>query len=72
MGSPVHDVLKSRRRNILSQIYPEYVSLLDNPKIIKPGENLFGSKFMEHLLAEAKTQSTLVGIHSSGSGQTPA
>lgn len=61
-----HSVLKSRRKNILSQIYPEYVSLLDNCRILRGGDHFFWAKFMEHLVAEANDQSTLSHIRPTG------
>ncbi|KZS08384.1 Uncharacterized protein APZ42_027687 [Daphnia magna] len=57
-----HDILKSRRHNNLSQVYPKYMGLLDRDDIWSGGEDLFGRKFLKHLVEEAKAQATLEGI----------
>ncbi|KZS07400.1 Uncharacterized protein APZ42_028944 [Daphnia magna] len=56
------EVLNSRRRNILSQIYPEYLSLLDDPKLLECGDHLFGPRFMSQLISHARVQTTLNDI----------
>jgi hypothetical protein len=56
------DIIKSRRHNILSQVYPEYLGLLDRDDIWSGGEDLFGRRFLKHLVEEAKSQATLEGI----------
>ncbi|KAK4006962.1 hypothetical protein OUZ56_012116 [Daphnia magna] len=56
------EVLNSRRRNILSQFYPEYLSLLDDPKLLECGDHLFGPRFMSQLNSHARVQMTLNDI----------
>ncbi len=56
------DIIRTRRHNILSQVYPEFVGLLDRDDIWSGGEDLFGRKFLKHLVDEAKSQATLEGI----------
>ncbi|KZS05645.1 Uncharacterized protein APZ42_031115 [Daphnia magna] len=56
------DIIKSRKQNILAQVYPEFINLLDRSDIWSGGEDLFGRKFLRHLVNEAKAQSTLEGI----------
>ena len=56
------DIIKSRRNNILSQVYPEYLGLLDRDDIWSGGEDLFGKGFLKHLVEEAKSQAALEGI----------
>jgi hypothetical protein len=56
------DIIKSRRYNILSQVYPEYLGWLDWDDIWSGGEDLFGRRFLKHLVEEAKSQATLEGI----------
>ncbi|KZS05295.1 Uncharacterized protein APZ42_031552 [Daphnia magna] len=56
------EVLNSRRRNILSQFYPEYLSLLDDPKLLECGDHLFGPRFMSQLNSHARVQTTLNDI----------
>ncbi len=50
----------------MSQIYPEFLSLLDNKKNLKSGSNLFGPKFVVQLVSEAQAQSTLRYIQGRG------
>lgn len=57
-----HDILSSRRRNILSQVYPGFIGLLDNTKNFKSSAQLFGPKFTSQLMSQAKVQSTLEDI----------
>ena len=47
------DIIKSRRHNILSQVYPEYLGLLDRDDIWSGGEDLFAHGFLKHLVEEA-------------------
>ena len=56
------DIIRSRRHNILSQVYPEYLGLLERDDIWFDGDNLFGRKFLKHLVEEAKSQATLALI----------
>jgi hypothetical protein len=56
------DIIRSRRHNILSQVYPEYLGLLERDDIWSDGDNLFGRKFLKHLVEEAKSQATLASI----------
>ena len=56
------DIIKTWRLNILSQVYPEFIGLLDRTDIWSGGEDLFGRKFLKHLVEEAKSQATLEGI----------
>ena len=56
------DITKTRRLNILSQVYPEFIGLLDRTDIWSGGEDLFGRKFLKHLVEEAKSQATLEEI----------
>ena len=53
------DTLKERRRNILTQVYPQYTNLLDNTKIWSGGDDLFGQKFEDHLVATATARAKL-------------
>jgi hypothetical protein len=46
-------IIKSRRHNILSQVYPEYLGLLDRDDIWSGGEDLFAQGFLKHLVEEA-------------------
>lgn len=57
----LNDITKARRRNILSQIYPGFTSLLDNKKILPAdgGEHLFGPKFIGELVDQMKTMNTM-------------
>jgi hypothetical protein len=70
--SLIRDVLFIRRHNILSQSYPGFLHLLDDPNHFKGGEHLFGPQFLNRLVAEAKVQSTLVDIESQGAPKEPA
>ncbi len=63
--------LFTRRHNILSQIYPGFLNLLDDPKSHKGGEHLFGPQFLVKLVSQAKVQSTLKDINSPGSAPPP-
>ncbi len=56
------NIIRTRRHNILSQVYPEFIGLLDRDDIWSGGEDLFGRKFLKHLVEEAKSQATLEGI----------
>nr|WBD92701.1 putative LTR retrotransposon isoform B [Daphnia magna] len=58
----LRDVIKTRRHNILSQVYPEFTGLLERTDIWSGGEDLFGRKFLKHLVGEARSQATLEGI----------
>ncbi|XP_032797110.2 uncharacterized ENTR1 family protein [Daphnia magna] len=57
----LNDVTRARRRNILTQIYPGFTSLLDNKKILPAdgGEHLFGPKFIGELVDQMKTMNTM-------------
>ena len=55
-----HDITKARRRNILTQIYPQNVGLLDDKSILPTGgEHLFGPKFTQALVEQVKTLNAL-------------
>ena len=56
------DITKTRCLNILSQVYPEFIGFLDRTDIWSGREDLFGRKFLKHLVEEAKSQATLEGI----------
>lgn len=62
-----HDVTSARRRNILSQIYPQNVGLLDDKSILPTGgDHLFGPKFTQALVEQVKT---LNALENAGGGQ---
>ncbi len=43
-----HDITNARHRNILAQIYPQNIGLLDDKAILPTGgEHLFGPKFTQ-------------------------
>ncbi|KAK4028864.1 hypothetical protein OUZ56_021883 [Daphnia magna] len=65
------EVLFTRRHNILSQIYPGFLNLLDDPKNLKGGGQLFGPQFLDKLVSQAKVQSTLGDIKTPGSVPPP-
>jgi hypothetical protein len=52
-----NDITNERRRNILGQIYPQNIGLLDDKANILPtgGEHLFGPKFTQTLVEQLKT-----------------
>jgi hypothetical protein len=55
-----HDVTSARRKNILSQIYPQNVGLLDDKSILPTGgDHLFGPKFTQALVDQVKTLNAL-------------
>ncbi|KZS00262.1 Uncharacterized protein APZ42_003513, partial [Daphnia magna] len=55
-----HDVTSARRRNILSQIYPQNIGLLDDKAILPTGgDHLFGPKFTQALVEQVKTLNAL-------------
>lgn len=54
------DILGSRRRNILSQIYPNNIGLLDDKKILSAGgDHLFGPEFVKALVTQIQTLNAL-------------
>ncbi|KZS10033.1 Uncharacterized protein APZ42_025603 [Daphnia magna] len=55
----LRDVIKTRRHNILSQVYPEFIGLLERTDIWSGGEDLFDRKILKHLVGEARSQATL-------------
>ncbi|KZR98368.1 Uncharacterized protein APZ42_006246 [Daphnia magna] len=62
-----HDVTSARRQNILSQIYPQNVGLLDDQSILPTGgDHLFGPKFTQALVEQVKT---LNALKNAGGGQ---
>ena len=55
-----YDVTSARRKNILSQIYPQNVGLLDDKSILPTGgDHLFGPKFTQALVDQVKTLNAL-------------
>ncbi|EFX70828.1 hypothetical protein DAPPUDRAFT_327777 [Daphnia pulex] len=55
-----HDITSARRRNILTQIYPQNIGLLDDKSILPTGgEHLFGPKFTQALVEQVKTLNAL-------------
>jgi hypothetical protein len=55
-----HDITNARRRNILAQIYPQNIGLLDDKAILPTGgEHLFGPKFTQALVEQVKTLNAL-------------
>ena len=54
-----NDVIKSRRRNIMTQMYPGYTSLLDDKRHLLGGEFQFGPKFVSGLINQYKTLAAL-------------
>jgi hypothetical protein len=55
-----HDITNARRRNILAQIYPQNIGLLDDKAVLPTGgEHLFGSKFTQALVEQVKTLNAL-------------
>ena len=55
-----YDVTSARRKNILSQIYPQNVGLLDDKSILPTGgDHLFGPKFTQALVKQVKTLNAL-------------
>ncbi|KAI9550901.1 hypothetical protein GHT06_004520 [Daphnia sinensis] len=55
-----HDITNARRRNILAQIYPQNIGLLDDKAILPAGgEHLFGPKFTQALVEQVKTLNAL-------------
>ena len=55
-----NDITTARRRNILSQIYPQNIGLLDNKGILPVGgEYLFGPKFVNALVDQVNTLNKL-------------
>ena len=61
-ASLYHEILATRRRNIVTQVYPNFMSLLDDHKLFKGGDLLFGPAFVNKLVGHAKAQSTLQQI----------
>ncbi|KAI9562463.1 hypothetical protein GHT06_009896 [Daphnia sinensis] len=57
-----HDIISVRRRNILSQIYPQNIGLLHDTSILPTGgDHLFGPKFTQSLVEQVKTLNALEG-----------
>ena len=56
------DVLATRRRNILAQVYPRFMGLLEDASLFKGGDLLFGPKFVNKLVGHAQAQNTLKQI----------
>jgi hypothetical protein len=55
-----HDITNARHRNILAQIYPQNIGLLDDKAILPTGgEHLFGPKFTQALVEQVKTLNAL-------------
>jgi hypothetical protein len=55
-----NDVTTARRRNILSQIYPQNIGLLDNKGVLPVGGKLlFGPKFVDALVDQVNTLNKL-------------
>ncbi|XP_046440099.1 uncharacterized protein LOC124210488 [Daphnia pulex] len=55
-----HDITNARRRNILAQIYPQNIGLLDDKAVLPTGgEHLFGPKFTQALVEQVKTLNAL-------------
>jgi hypothetical protein len=55
-----HDITNARRRNILTQIYPQNIGLLDDKALLPTGgEHLFGPKFTQALVEQVKTLNVL-------------
>jgi hypothetical protein len=51
MGCSVPRDITTARRNILSQIYPQYVGLLDDKSILSTSrDHLFGTKFTQAVI----------------------
>lgn len=54
------NILSARRRNILTQIYPNNTGLLDDKKILSAGgEHLFGPEFVKALVTQVQTLNAL-------------
>ena len=62
-----HDILATRRRNIMTQVYPNFMSLLEDHQLFKGGDLLFGPAFLNKLVGHAMAQSTLQQIPPSSS-----
>ena len=55
-----HDITNARRRNILTQIYPQNVGLLDEVhSSYTGGDHVFGLKFTQALVEQVKTMKAL-------------
>ncbi len=72
-----HDIISARRRNILTQIYPQNIGLLDDKSILPTGgDHLFGPSFTQALVEQVKTLNALEGAgqraSNSNSGQRQA
>jgi hypothetical protein len=58
----VNESMQIRRQNILDQLYPQYGALLRRPgasKVLNDEEFLFGPKFVNWLVEEARTEKSL-------------
>lgn len=54
------DILGARRRNIMTQIYPNNIGLLDDKKILSAGgDHLFGPDFVKALVTQIQTLNAL-------------
>ena len=53
-----NNVLQSRRRNIMTQLYPKDLHLLNDPRLVTIGCNLFGAKFVNTLMSTPEAQSS--------------
>lgn len=65
------EVLLTRRHNILSQFYPGFLNLLDDPKSLDGGELLFGQQFLTKLVSHAKVHTMLDAIRTTSAGPKP-
>ena len=55
-----HDITNARRRNILAQIFPQNIGLLDDKAILPTGgEHLFSPRFTQALVEQVKTLNAL-------------
>ena len=65
----VNESMKIRRQNVLSQLYPQYGALLSRSgvsRVLNDEEFLFGPKFVNWLVDEAKTEKSLSYIGEAG------
>ena len=67
------DITMARRLNIMSQVHPNHIGLLNHSAKLLPvgGEDLFGDSFIKELLSQVQTAG-LVSNSSSSAAATPA